>query len=150
MASKAYNSESAVQPSSIEVEEKISSLFEPDTSLAANYFDALRRKTILEPEKRLLLAVMKDAIDCYQVHVMAQSGKRQRLFREAEEWIMERDSNWVFSFVNICDVLQLQPEYLRRGLLRWKDKKLAASPTPGCWPKQNVSADDVSTARSRA
>jgi len=96
MASKAYNSKSAVRPSSIEVEEKISSLFEPDTSLAANYFDALRRKTILEPEKRLLLAVMKDAIDCYQVHVMAQSGKRQRLFHEAEEWIMEPDSNWFF------------------------------------------------------
>ncbi|HMF47135.1 MAG TPA: hypothetical protein VK603_00735 [Candidatus Saccharimonadales bacterium] len=150
MASKAYNSKFAVQPSSIEVEEKISSLFEPDTSLAANYFDALRRKTILEPEKRLLFAVMKDAIDCYQVHVMAQSGKRQRLFRNAEEWIMERDGDWVFSFVNICDLLQLHPEYLRQGLLRWKDKKLADSPTPGYGPKQNVSADGVSAALSRA
>jgi hypothetical protein len=150
MASKAYNSKFAVQPSSIEVEEKISSLFEPDTSLAANYFDALRRKTILEPEKRLMFAVMKDAIDCYQINVMAQSGKRQRLFRNAEEWIMERDGDWVFSFVNICDLLQLHPEYLRQGLLRWKDKKLADSPTPGYGPKQNVSADGVSAALSRA
>jgi len=150
MASKAYNSKSAVQPSFIEVEEKISSLFEPDTSLAANYFDALRRKTILEPEKRLLFAVMKDAIDCYQINVMAQSGKRQRLFRNAEEWIMERKGDWVFSFVNICDLLQLHPEYLRQGLLRWKDKKLADSPTPGYGPKQNVSADGVSAALSRA
>ena len=150
MAAKAYNSKSTVQPSSIEVEEKISSLFEPDTSLAAHYFDALRRKTILEPEKRLLLAVLKDAIDCYQINVLAQSGKRQQLFRKTEEWIMERDSDRVFSFVNICELLQLHPEYLRRGLLRWKDKKLADSTTPGYWPKQNVSADGVSAARSRA
>ena len=39
------------------------------------------------------------------------------LFNEAEDWIMEQDNDWMFSFVSICEILRLNPEYVRRGLL---------------------------------
>jgi hypothetical protein len=51
----------------INAEEKISSLFDPDTLLSAQYFENLRRKTPIEPEKRLMLAVLEDAVNCFQV-----------------------------------------------------------------------------------
>ena len=120
----------------INVEEKISSLFEPDTLLPAQYLENLRRKTLLEPEKRLMLAVLEDAINCFQVNVTAQSGRRKKLFNEAEDWIMEHDNDWIFSFVSVCELLQFNPEYVRRGLLRWKEKKLARNPTPHSWGKK--------------
>jgi hypothetical protein len=45
------------------------------------------------------------------------------LFKEAEEWIMEKNSDWFFSFENICETLELYPDYIRQGLLRWKEAK---------------------------
>jgi hypothetical protein len=57
MASKAQNAKSTVELGSINVRERITSLFEPDTLLSAQYMENLRRKTLFEPEKRLMLAM---------------------------------------------------------------------------------------------
>jgi len=43
----------------------------------------------------------------------------QRLFTEAETWIFKDDPTWLCSFISICHVLGLDPEYLRTGLQRW-------------------------------
>jgi hypothetical protein len=96
-------------------EERIGARFQPDSLLSAQYFETLRRKTILEPEKRLMLAILEDAIDCLQNNVLAQSLKSRRLFQEAVKWIVEVDADWVFSFENVCDALALNPAYVRQG-----------------------------------
>jgi hypothetical protein len=106
-------------------DERIVSLFEPDTLLSAQYFENLRRKTLVEPEKRLMLAILVDAINCYQENLLAKRGRAGRLFTEAEEWILEKGSDWIFSFKNICETLGFNPEYVRQGLLQWKEKKTA-------------------------
>ena len=45
------------------LEEKIISLFEPDMLLPALYLENFHRKTPVEPERRLMLAVLEDAIN---------------------------------------------------------------------------------------
>ena len=100
-------------------DERIGALFQPDSLLSAHYFETLRRKTILEPEKRLMLAILEDAIHCFQDNLFARNVRGRRLFEEAEEWIVEVDGDWVFSFENICEALGFNPAYLRHGLLRW-------------------------------
>lgn len=112
----------------LSVEEKVSSLFQPDTLLPAQYLETFRRKTPLEPEKRLILAVLEDAIACFQKYLFARDSRGKGLFREAEEWIVEEGSDWLFSFDNICEVLGFNPQYMRQGLLRWKQRKLAERP----------------------
>jgi len=104
-------------------EEKIASLFQPDTLLSDQYFENLRRKTFFEPEKRLMLAVLEDAIRYYQDNWFSRNSKRKRIFDETEEWILTPDSDWVLSFDHVCETLGLSPAYLRRGLLRWKQRK---------------------------
>ena len=42
----------------------------------------------------------------------------------AEEWILDKDRSHLFSFDNVCEILGLDPEYMRAGLLRWKDTTL--------------------------
>jgi len=128
MEPEPYASSAPAEHGLINVEEKLASLFEPDRLASAQYFDNLRRKTILEPEKRLILAVLEDAIDCFQDNVFAGSSKGRKLFKETEEWVMEQGGDWMFSFRNVCEVLGLNPEYVRRGLLRWKQRKLAGQP----------------------
>ena len=111
------------------LEEKIISLFEPDMLLPALYLENFHRKTPVEPERRLMLAVLEDAINCFQANLMAQGKRGKKLFNEAEDWIMEQDNDWMFSFVSICEILLLNPEYVRQGLLQWKEKTLRRNPT---------------------
>ena len=100
-------------------DERIGSLFQPDSLLSAHYFGTLRRESLLEPEKRLMLAILKDAIQCFQDNLFTRNEKNRRLFEEAQEWIVETDGDWVFSFQNICEALGFNPAYMRHGLLRW-------------------------------
>lgn len=74
-------------------------------------------------EERLMLAVLQDAVKCFQEHVLAQHLWEKKLFQEAENWILEKNTNWLFSFENICETLELNPDYIRRGLLVWKKAK---------------------------
>ena len=54
ISNSAHTGDATVQS----VDEKITSFFHFDALLSAQYFDTLRRKTPLEPEKRLMLAVL--------------------------------------------------------------------------------------------
>jgi hypothetical protein len=110
------------------VEDRLASLFQPDTLMPAQYLDTYRRKTHLEPEKRLMLAVLEDAIACFQKYLLVRDGKGREMFRDAEEWILEEDSKWLFSFENVCEALGYNPAYLRGGLKRWKEAMLQAQP----------------------
>ena len=78
----------------------------------------------LEPEKKLLLAVLEDAISCFQKYVFTREGKGRVLFQDAEQWILQKDSDWLFSFTNVCEMLGFDADYLRGGLIRWKAEKL--------------------------
>src|SRR5712692_5777451 len=117
------------------MEERLGFLFQPDVLIPAQYFDTLRSKTGMEPEKRLMLAVLEDAVRCFQDNVSAESDAKKELFAEAEEWFLEEPADRVFSFENSCDALGLNPEYVRRGLLRWKEKALTAHRTAAAWEK---------------
>jgi len=47
------------------LEEELASLFQPDTIVSAEYFEIYRRRAGLEPEKKLMFAVLLDAIGCF-------------------------------------------------------------------------------------
>jgi hypothetical protein len=117
-ASSAYSRDEA----GLTTDEKIASLFQPDTLLAAQYFDNLRGKSLLEPERRLMLAILEDAISRYQENMFSQDKRSKRHFQEVQEWIGDADSDWIFSFENVCESLGLNPDYVRQGLRRWKEK----------------------------
>ena len=121
---KAENGEKMQEKETLD--ERLPGLFEPDTLLPIQYFEAMRKKHLLEGEKRLILSVLEDAIECFMKCIDASTSKGQRLFRDADEWIAHEDKRWVFSFDNVCDMLDINPEYMRGGLRRWKDKRLDA------------------------
>jgi len=124
--------------SSTTTDERVSFLLQPDTLLSVQYFDNFRRKTHLEPEKRLLLAILEDGINTFRDNVLALSEKSRRLFKEAEEWITDTDGDWIFSFESVCETLGINPEYVRRGLLRWKEKKLAEHGRVKFWERKKL------------
>ena len=86
--------------------------------------EKLFKKDIREREERLMLAVLESAVEDFQKYVLARNPRGKKLFQEAEEWFLEKDSDELFSFENICETLQLQPDYIRQGLMVWKEAKL--------------------------
>ena len=95
-------------------------LFEPDILLPNQYFAAFRRGRAVEGERRLMLAVLEDAVDSYRKHAAACDPREQACFLEAKEWFYSSDRSWLFAFENICDVLEMNADYLRSGLDRWR------------------------------
>ena len=78
-----------------------------------------------QPECHLLWAVLENGVGEYMKYAAATSRRGKRLFREAEEWIMRDDPTWLCSFVSICHVLGLDPDYLRTGLRRWREARIS-------------------------
>ena len=94
---------------------------QPDTLLSYDYFESFRRTEPLEPEKQLMEAMLADAINIYRLYAFADSSEKKKRFWEARRWLWSDDWRWPFSYRNVCEVLGLDPGYLRRGLMRWKD-----------------------------
>jgi hypothetical protein len=89
---------------------------EPDVLIGPRFFQAFGKSTFSNPERSLLFAVLNDAIETFQNFALSKSARQRRLFREADSWIWDDAADSVFSFHNICDLLGLEPVYLRRGL----------------------------------
>jgi hypothetical protein len=99
---------------------------EPDIILPAQvggYLDAAR----LQPEKRLQLAVLEDAVTTFHRCVGNRGARAVRLLAEVEAWFSSEATDSPFAFVTICDGLDLDPGYIRRGLRRWRAPGDAAS-----------------------
>jgi hypothetical protein len=75
-----------------------------------------------------MFAVLTDAIECFQRYAGAADGKSLALFNNAAGWISSRDTAWPFSFENICESLRLNPDYLRLGLVQWRNKRVHRKP----------------------
>jgi len=100
-------------------------LIEPEILLPSQFFDRFRGQSVLEAERRLMVAVLEDAVSCFQKYAGATRPRGRRLFKEAEDWLLEEDSSWLFSFESICAVLGINPQYFREKLKRWKQELLA-------------------------
>ena len=86
-------------------------------------FDDLRRnRDAIIPEGRLMLAVLEDAVHLYQLCSRLRNARERRLFRQTDEWFTSDEQTSPFSFVTICQVFGLDPDYLRAGLKRWSSK----------------------------
>ena len=99
----------------------------PETVFATAYdvsLETLRRNLHLEPEKKLMLAVLEDAIACFQKYAFPRDRKRKVLFQETDYWVQDTNSDRPFSFINVCETLGFDPDYLRQGLIQWKAAKL--------------------------
>ena len=81
--------------------------------------EGLFKRTVREGEQELMLAVLEDAINSFQRYLVAGNEKERKQFQEVQQWIQGKNEDWLFSFDNICETLDLDPSYLRRGLMAW-------------------------------
>lgn len=96
-------------------------LFEPDTVLPAQFYSMFKSSQYREPERRLMVAILEDAVSCLSADLRQCNPRQKKQYEEAQHWVTtDEESEWIFSFKNICEVLGMDPGYLRRGLIRPK------------------------------
>ena len=105
---------------SVPVGEKAVAIFQPDILIDAQFQSTYQRRFSLDPERVLMLAVLQDAVVCFQENLTATCKRKQVMHVEAEEWILDKDKSYLFSFENVCETLGYDAGYMREGLLRWK------------------------------
>jgi len=92
-------------------------VFEPEVVLPTQFYGA-PSPAAQQPEKRLMLAVLEDAVVTLYKHAGDDRARAQRLVREVLQWIEARNQRWPFSFENICAALNLNASALRQRLRR--------------------------------
>jgi hypothetical protein len=87
-------------------------------------------------EQRLMAAVLEDAIALHFKSKPSDTGKRSKFQQEqaqADHWLRSNDRASMFSFLRICEALNLEPQYLRRGLRTLHEQTATDGRPPRTW-----------------
>jgi hypothetical protein len=93
-------------------------MIEPDIILPSQFLC----RVVATPEKRLLLAVLEEAVGTYQRYAIATDPRGRAVFAEVEAWFASEEVTRLYAFVPICDVLGLDAAHVRSGLGPWAAK----------------------------
>lgn len=98
------------------LQDSFASQVEPDTLLPVQFYELIGRRNVLEGERKLLFAVLEEAIDCYLKNMNAKSRWRRILFYEVQDWMNARNRAGLFSYETLCEALEVDPVVLRAAL----------------------------------
>jgi hypothetical protein len=88
-------------------------LVQPHVILSAPHFTPPKT---LAPERRLMMAVLDDAVRCVETYRGPTDARGRRLFHEAKQWLLAAEPYWPYSFERICAVLDLDANAVRHRL----------------------------------
>lgn len=97
-------------------------ILEPDIFLPSQFYGSGGLSRKLEGEKRLMIAILKDAVECLEKYRSAHNSFGRSQYQNAIEWVEDNSTEWLYSFNNICDLLGFDPDYLREVLLKRENR----------------------------
>ncbi len=99
-------------------------VFQPELIMPEQFFSVSMSSNACG-EKRLMLAVLEEGVGTY-----LKSSAWTSEFREARDWIFFKSrGGGIFSFEAVCGCLNIEPSFLRSGLLAWR-KRVEAGEKP--------------------
>jgi hypothetical protein len=104
-------------------EDRGKEILEPDVMTPVQFFGAFRRRSWQDGERRLMSAVLQEGIETFQKHAASRDELGRTLFEEAHRWVVARFDRSLFSFATVCEMLEIDADYLRTGLLRWLEEQ---------------------------
>jgi hypothetical protein len=93
-------------------------ILEPDVFLPSQFYGTGGLSRQVDGEKRLMIAILKEAVECLNKYRGARSSLGSSQYHNALEWVEDEGTEWLFSFNNICDLLGFDPGYLRKMLIK--------------------------------
>jgi hypothetical protein len=80
----------------------------------------------LQPEKRLMLAVLEHAVEDFRTYAFVATERGRRLFMEVDAWFRYAATG-PFDFEGICQATGLEPGCIRKCLRNWYDSAASAA-----------------------
>jgi hypothetical protein len=109
------------------------------------------------PEVALAKGVLTQAKQDLRRYRGAPDPIGREMYRDAFSWVASNDSEWPYSFLNVCEALDLRPDGLREKLLAetrpgWyaRSRQLAlklSTPFRGSLPSVSLSRSSVANTR---
>ncbi len=113
-------------------------IFEPDVTLSGELLPP--NLGLPEPERMLMIAVLEDAAHCLLKSCTATVDRKLRaLYAETDEWFRSPEHTELYAYENVCAVLGIDADWLRRRLFRLVDERRA---TAGVTPVPDDAAGD--------
>jgi len=109
-------------------EELLPSLFEPHIILPVQFSTRLQRSAARTGEQRLIAAILEDAIAICCKPNPPKTSKGRTVLRESLRWVRSNDRKWLFSFLRICEMLDVDPSAIRRGIRIRRGEEVEATP----------------------
>lgn len=100
----------------------LAKILEPDTMLPFHFYGTRQLSGQLNGQKKLMLAVLQDAVECLEKYRSSKNAIQQELYQDALNWIRDPSSDWLFCFTTVCDFLGFDPGYLRQSLLEREEQ----------------------------
>lgn len=108
------------------VDPAIFSFMEPDIILPEQFFP--EQGPSWSGELSLMWTVFSDGIETFRKEVL-HANEHSETFQETMEWVQLRGSDSIFGFEYLCETFGLNPCWVRRCLLAWRDKHRANGAT---------------------
>lgn len=90
---------------------------EPLSCVPAQFYDGTPARNVPHGVRRLMVAVLEDAIRLLHRHRNATAPKRRRLHQEARRWVLSDDRSSLFAYLRVTEALGIDQRALRRRLL---------------------------------
>jgi hypothetical protein len=91
-----------------------------DAVMPAQFYPARRGAAAVEPIMRLMGGILIDAMRSLERNFEARHPNARREFKEAQSWIFDDAEDGPFSFLCVCDSLEIDPRGLRASIVRWQ------------------------------
>jgi hypothetical protein len=93
---------------------KLAAFWEPSPVLPIQW--KAKSAAVQRPEMRLATAIFEDAWQSVAQKTTDRRGRYRREFRDASDWFLDDGRSWPFAFLNICELLALDPNAVRQAL----------------------------------
>ena len=99
--------------------------FYDDSIRPDQHYTAGRSGPIAEGERRLMVAILEDALLCARAVFRKGGTQGDPDLEEAMEWLADDDEDYIFSFGSICRYLEIRPQDIHAKLdrLRWTERR---------------------------
>lgn len=122
---------------------------EPEVLVPEEEACSHRSDSLQVPEKRLMLAVLEDAVAILSRGSAVRGAGTRLAVDEVRRWYASEDRRWPFSFVNICEALGFDPSGMRAALARLPSGNSPAPIAPVFRARRNLGSRTQVVVRPR-
>jgi hypothetical protein len=103
-------------------------LLAPQTILPVQFLRLTHGDRAWSGEQCLMAAMLEDAIASYLKPRAARTSQARHVARQARRWLRGDDRAWVFSFLRVCEALDLDPSAIRRFVRSHRGGEMPVQP----------------------